>query len=332
MTKILVTGGAGFIGSHLVEELLSRGHSVTVLDNFSTGNRRNLSKVEQSGKSEYLTVVEGTIEDLDLVDEVTSRVDQVYHLAAYVGVLLGLRRPLDIARYNVLGSTNVLGAASKHSKRVLVVSSSEVYGINGIMSEDMICTSGRPAPRQVYASSKFMEEAIAMSLHAQDLLEPVIIRPFNVVGPRQVGWYGMVLPRFVTAALEETPLKVYGTGTQTRCFCHVRDYLDHQIALMEHPESVGEIFNVGLAREISIKNLARKVLEITGSPSPIVHVPYVEIYGKGFKDVMRRVPDMRKTYRYLGEPSEPTSIDTIIMDVVDHIKTFGGVGESDQEI
>jgi UDP-glucose 4-epimerase len=301
---VLVTGGAGFIGSHLVERLLlERGAEVTVLDDLSTGRRENLAEVDGHPR---LTFVEGSVLDEALVQRLVDGTDAVYHLAAAVGVDWVLRHPLSSLETNIRGTENLLRACAGQRRRLLVASTSEVYGKNDrdalTEDDDRVLGSARLA-RWFYAAAKSIDESFALAYWHERQLPVTVVRFFNTVGPRQTGAYGMVVPRLVDQALHNQPLTVYGDGQQTRCFTNVRDTLQAVLALMETPAAMGEIFNIGQPKEIRILDLARLILELTGSRSEIKLVPYAEAYGEraaGFEDMRRRVPDASKLERYTG--------------------------------
>jgi UDP-glucose 4-epimerase len=305
--RALVTGGAGFIGSHLVQRLVERGEHVTVLDDLSTGRRLNLAAVEGQPK---FVLVEGSVLDSALVGRLVGEADVIYHLAAAVGVDWVLRHPLRSLETNIQGTEHVLRACAEveGGRRVLIASTSEVYGKNDkdALSEDddRVLGSGRLS-RWFYASAKAIDEAFALAYWQEKRLPVTVVRLFNTVGARQTGRYGMVVPRFVRWALRNEPLRVHGDGQQTRCFTNVHDVVHSLIALMQTPSAAGEIFNIGVPNEISILDLARRVVELAESSSDIKLVPYdaEEAYGEraaGFEDMRRRVPDVTKLYAYTG--------------------------------
>ncbi len=299
MTRALVTGGAGFIGSHLVEALLRQGDRVTVLDNLSTGSESNLRAVRAHPA---LSLHVGSILDEALVDRLTREADMVYHLAAAVGVQWVLQHPLESLRTNVRGTEVVLASAARWRARVLLASTSEVYGKNdaGALDEDADRVLGSTRlSRWNYAAAKGLDESLALAYWAEQRLPVVIVRFFNTIGPRQSGRYGMVVPRFVEQALRNEPLTVYGDGQQTRCFTYVADAVEAVRRLAQCQAAVGEVFNIGQAREITIEALARRVIELTGSRSEIVFVPYEQAYPAGFEDMRRRVPDCTRLRRMI---------------------------------
>ena len=320
--RILITGGAGFIGGHLTEALLSSGHEVTVLDNFSTGSRRNLDAVKDHAG---LTVIEGDILTYPGLRELIRDCDMVYHLAAAVGVELVVHDPVRTIRTNAEGSARVLECAAEYRRRLVLASTSEVYGKSTREafheSDDLLI--GCPVhSRWSYACSKLLDEFYLMAYHRNQGLPGTVVRFFNTVGPRQTGRYGMVVPRFVGAALRNEPLKVYGTGAQSRCFCHVFDTVRALIGLMDKPESAGKIYNIGSTESVTILELAQKVIARLGSRSEIVMIPYDEAYEKGFEDMLRRRPDTGAVRELLGWQPEHTLAD-IIRDVAAEIRRHG---------
>ena len=310
--KYLITGGAGFIGSHLVEKLVERGDQVVILDNFSTGVKSNIDKVKNKVK-----FVEGSILEHKTVSKLTSESDHVIHLAAALGVLNIIQKPLESLKINLTGTENILEAANHYRKPVLIASTSEVYGKNNKvpLSEEDDRLLGHPLlARWSYSESKAIDESLAYFYFCENKLPVRLVRFFNTVGPRQLGNYGMVLPRFIISALKGEPLQVYGTGEQIRCFCHVDDAVRALITTIDSEKSVGEVFNVGNNQQISIMELAKKVIEITDSTSTIVKVPYSAAYEQGFEDMQLRVPDISKIKRVLGwEPQ--IGLDDTIKDV-----------------
>ena len=290
--KFLVTGGAGFIGSHLCERLISLGHSVTAFDNFSTGRSSNLSNIKDSSD---FTLVEGSILDAAVLKSLIHDADYVFHLAAAVGVFNIVENPLESLLTNIRGTENVLEAAHETNTPVFLTSSSEVYGKNTSdslkESDDRIL--GSPTTlRWSYSEAKAIDESLAYAYFIEKQLETRIVRFFNTVGPRQLGAYGMVVPRFVKAALANEPITIYGDGNQTRCFAHVDDVIDAVVSIAFTESAIGKVINIGNNFEISINDLAKKVILETGSHSEIVYVPYSEAYGHGFEDMERRVPNI----------------------------------------
>ena len=324
MQRALVTGGAGFIGSHLVERLIERGDHVTVLDDMSTGRRANLAAVEHRADFE---LVEGSVLDPELIERLVAQTDVVYHLAAAVGVDWVLRHPLRSLETNIQGTEHVLRAcaAQNRRRRVLIASTSEVYGKNDkdalAEDDDRVLGSARLA-RWFYASAKAIDEAFALAYWRERRLPVTVVRLFNTVGPRQTGRYGMVVPRFVRWALRNEPLRVYGDGQQTRCFTNVHDVVHALVALMETPSAAGEVFNIGQPNEIRIIDLARRVIELTESASELKLVPYHahEAYGEraeGFEDMRRRVPDASKLYAHTGFRPR-IGLDQTLREVIDY--------------
>ena len=319
MARYLVTGGAGFIGSHVVDALVARGDSVIVLDDLSTGRHDNLRTHHGTDSVEFVL---GSILDEGVVDSVVGKVDAVLHLAAAVGVNLIVERPLESLATNIRGSEVVLEKCHKYGCKVLVASTSEIYGKNtsDALSENDDRILGSPLKtRWSYSEAKAIEEVLAYTYWKQKGLPTVIVRLFNTVGPRQVGNYGMVVPRLVDQALRGAPLTVFGSGEQTRCFCHVADVVEALIGLISSDEAEGKVFNVGSQEEITIHALAERVREISGSSSEIMLVPYDEAYESGFEDMQRRRPDTSRIHGLLGwEPSR--GIEDIITDVANDLK------------
>jgi len=310
--KYLITGGAGFIGSHLAEKLIARGDQVVIFDNLSTGSASNLSSIKEKIKFE-----EGDILDKDVIDKLVSESDYVVHLAAALGVFNIVNKPLESLKTNLQGSEIVLEACDKYRKPVLVASTSEIYGKNDKvpLNEEDDRIIGHPLKsRWSYSEAKAVDESLAYFYYLENKLPIRIVRFFNTVGPRQVGYYGMVVPRFVSAALKHEPLSVYGSGDQIRCFCHVSDAVRGLLLVMDSDKAVGEVFNVGNNQQISIMELAKKVIEITGSKSKIEKIAYEKAYPQGFEDMQRRVPDISKIKQVLGWAPE-INLDQIIKDI-----------------
>ena len=311
--RYLVTGGAGFIGSHLVDEVFSRGHEVVVLDNFSTGRQSNLAHVEDK-----VRLVHGSVLDPLLVDELVSEADIVVHLAAAVGVRLIVEHPLRSFVTNIRGSETVLEAAHRYRRKVLVASTSEVYGKSlksPFQEDDDRVLGSNKVSRWGYSISKAVDEILAFAYCQEKGLPTVVVRLFNTVGPRQTSAYGMVVPSLVRQALTGEPVTVFGSGEQTRCFCHVVDVVDAILRLLDDPRAEGDVFNVGSMEEVSILELAERVIRATGSSSTISLVPYEKAYDEGFEDMMRRVPDITKIKELTGwEPKR--SLDEIVDEVV----------------
>lgn len=316
--RVLVTGGAGFIGSHLTDRLVRDGHEVTVLDNLETGRLENLDGAKESGK---LTFIEGSVLDPALVDRLVGETDYIYHLAAAVGVFNILERPLASLMTNLRGTENVLDSALKHARPVLIASSSEVYGknISDSLQEDDSRILGSPLMlRWSYSQAKALDETLAYAYWKDRGLQARIVRFFNTVGPRQLGAYGMVVPRFVAAALAGDDITIYGDGKQTRCFGHVADIIDALIAVSNSEKTIGTVVNIGNSEEISIYDLAQRIIETTGSKSKIVYVAYEDAYLDGFEDMERRVPNIDRIKKLTGWA--PTrNLDMIIRDVAQHL-------------
>jgi UDP-glucose 4-epimerase len=316
--RALVTGGAGFIGSHLSEVLLADGWEVYVLDDVSTGSLENVAHLRD--RTDYHLVVDSVLSP-SVVSEVVHKCDVVYHLAAAVGVRLIVEQPVHTMVTNVQGTETVLGYCSKFGKRVLVASSSEVYGDHReerpLAENDRRVYGPTTEKRWLYADSKAMDEHLALSYHLERGLDAVVVRLFNTVGPRQSGQYGMVIPRFVDKALAGEPLEVHGDGTQTRSFCHVLDTVRALYSLMNAEEISGEIFNVGSSERISILDLAARVKEATGSDSELVFVPYDEVYGQGIEDTLHREPAIGKIRDAIGWAPK-RNLDAILTDVIEH--------------
>jgi UDP-glucose 4-epimerase len=314
---ILITGGAGFIGSHLTAALLERGDSVAVLDNLSTGSWENIARFRDSDRFTF------AVDDLNnalVLDRLASQADAIVHLAAAVGVQLVVERPTETIETNVLGTHAVLAAARRYRCRTLIASTSEVYGKGARLpfaEGDDLLLGASSRSRWSYAASKLLDEFLGLAAHREYGLPVTILRFFNTVGPGQTGRYGMVVPRFVRAALMQQPISVYGDGEQSRCFCHVQDTVRAVIALMDQPErTAGEIYNIGSREEVTINTLAQRVIEQTGSTGGIQHIPYSEAYAPGFEDMPRRVPDTSKLYGVTGwQPRH--NLAQILADVID---------------
>jgi UDP-glucose 4-epimerase len=315
----LITGGAGFIGSHLAERLLGQGERVTVLDDLSTGRLENLVAVRGNDGFHF---VRGSVEDESTVNLLVSQCDGVFHLASAVGVQLIVDEPVRTIRTTIHGTEVVLEAAHRFGRPTLITSSSEVYGKGArvpFSEDDDVVMGPTRHNRWCYAYSKAIDEFLGLAYHRQYGLPAVIVRLFNTVGPRQVGQYGMVLPRFVEAALAGRPLQVYGDGRQTRCFCHVSDVVDALVKLMGTPAAVGNVFNLGSDEEVSINELARRVIAVTGSASSIDHLTYEQAYGQPFDDMLRRVPSLKRVKDVIGF-SPRLGLDEIIRSVVEDRK------------
>jgi UDP-glucose 4-epimerase len=317
--RFLITGGAGFIGSHLSDLLLEQGHEVSVLDDLSTGSLDNLTALRDHPSFDCAVA---SVDDEAIVSELVAESDAVVHLAAAVGVRLIVERPVHAIETNVHCTEVVLSHADRHGRPVLLASTSEVYGKSDALPfrEDGDLQMGATdKARWAYACSKAIDEFLAMAYSRERDLPITVVRLFNTVGPRQTGRYGMVVPRLVGQALAGEPLTVYGDGSQTRCFCHVADVVRALAGLIHEPRAYGNVFNVGATSEISILELAERIREVTGSNSQISFTPYDAAYGKGFEDMYRRVPDIAKIGELIGwSPSR--SLDTMIRDVEDELK------------
>jgi UDP-glucose 4-epimerase len=317
--RALITGGAGFIGSHLAEKLMEMGNEVFVIDNLWTGRLANLAKI-QNAKGFHLVV--DTILNESVMNELVFKVDHIYHLAAAVGVRNIMDHPVESLDINVKGTETVLRLANRFKKKVLVASTSEIYGkhVDHPLSEENNRVMGSVKKRRwAYACSKTLDEFLALAYSDEKKLPVVITRLFNTVGPRQTGQYGMVLPNFVQSALLGKPITVYGDGTQTRSFAHVSDVIGALIKLMDDPRAEGDVFNVGNDEEVSIKGLALKVKEMTNSPSEIEYIPYEKAYGPGFEDMERRCPNIGKVKELIGyKPAH--NLEAIIQSVIDYFK------------
>ena len=312
--RYLITGGAGFIGSHLAEKLIARGDQVVVFDNLSTGSAENLSEIKDKIKFEQEDIL-----DKEAIDRLVAESDFVVHLAAALGVFNIVNQPLKSLQTNLKGSEIVLEAVDKHKKPILLASTSEIYGKNDKipLNEEDDRIVGHPLKsRWSYSEAKAIDESLAFFYHQENGLPIRIVRFFNTSGPRQVGDYGMVLPRFVSSALRNEQISVFGDGNQTRCFCHVSDTVKAVLLVMDSEKSIGQVFNVGNDQQISIMELAKMVIKTAGSSSTIVTLPYLEAYAEGFEDMLRRVPDISKIRKSLGW-SPQIGLDQIIQDVVD---------------
>ncbi len=317
--RFLITGGAGFIGSHLSDMLIEHGHAVHALDDLSTGGIENIRHLKPHPRFEYTI---GSVENHATVAELVNEADIVVHLAAAVGVTLVVDSPVRAIETNVHGTEVVLEHAAKKKRPVLIASTSEVYGKSCDLPfrEDGDMQMGATDKgRWAYACSKAIDEFLAMAYWRERGLPTVVVRLFNTVGPRQTGCYGMVIPRLVGQALAGEPLTVYGHGRQTRCFCHVADVVQALFGLMSEERAYGNVFNVGDTTEISILGLAKRIIELTGSDSEISLIPYTEAYGEGFEDMYRRVPDIAKVRALIGW-SPTRTLDDIVADVIDHIR------------
>lgn len=321
--RYLVTGGAGFIGSHLTAALVDGGHEVVTLDDLSTGSETNLAGLPAEGRQR---LVIGSILDAQLVDDLVEQCDIVIHLAAAVGVKLIVEQPLQSLVTNVRGTEHVIEAAQRHARRVFIASSSEVYGKNDQpplheLSDSVLGPPSRS--RWGYALAKALDESLALAYSRERGLSMVIGRFFNTVGPRQSPAYGMVIPRMIRQALAGEPLTVFGDGTQTRCFCHVSDVVRAVLGLLDEPAAGGEVFNIGSTEEVSINELAERVIALTQSPSTVVRIPYADVYTPGFEDIQRRVPDTTKLTSLIDW--NPThDLNAILRAMVDDARQRGG--------
>jgi UDP-glucose 4-epimerase len=318
--RYLVTGGAGFIGSYVSEALVEAGHEVVGLDNLATGNAANVAAL--SSNAAYRLVL-GSVLDTQLLDELVEECDVVIHLAAAVGVKLIVEQPLRSLVTNIRGTEHVIEAAHRYRRRLFIASSSEVYGKNGDvpLHERSDSVVGPPTrSRWGYALSKAVDECLALAYGREKGLSTVIGRFFNTVGPRQSPSYGMVIPRMIEQALAGDPLTIYGAGTQTRCFCHVRDVVGAVLGLLDQPQAEGDVFNIGSTEEVSINALAERVIAATSSSSEVVRIPYEKVYTSGFEDMMRRVPDIRKINSLIGW-SPTHDLDAILRTMVEHTVT-----------
>ncbi|MFM1951252.1 MAG: hypothetical protein RJA33_46 [Actinomycetota bacterium] len=316
--RVLITGGAGFIGSHLADALLAQGDQVTILDNLTTGSRANIAHIESQ-----ITIHQGDIRDEALVEKLVQEADLVLHMAAALGVKNIMENTVESVSINFTGSDVLLKAATKFDKRLVIASTSEIYGKNPAqpLNEESDRVVGAPQKiRWTYSDAKALEEAIAHTLHRTHGLKVTTVRFFNTVGPRQTGQYGMVVPRFVQQALNNEDITLYDDGSQSRVFCHVEDAVRAVLALVKDDSTIGDYFNIGGVGEVTIKQLAERIIERTGSSSKLVHIPFDQAYGPGFEDMQRRVPDITKVKSKIGwEPAH--NLDSIIDSVAAHIKS-----------
>jgi UDP-glucose 4-epimerase len=317
MTSCLITGGAGFIGSHLAETLLAGGNKVLVIDDLSTGRWANIA---QLGGNPNFRFARGSIEDRVVLDRMASEVQVIYHLAAAVGVKLIVEQPVHTIETNIMATEYVLKVALRYRCRTVIASTSEVYGKGSkvpFAEEDDVLLGPTSKSRWAYAASKMVDEFLALAYHQEFGADVVCARLFNTVGPRQTGQYGMVVPRLVQQALKGEPLTVYGDGAQCRCFCDVRDVVRALTGLASHENAAGGVYNVGSTEEISILALAERILKLTGSTSKIVFVPFTQAYAPGFEDMQRRVPDISRIDSLLGW--KPTrTLDQILSSIIDY--------------
>lgn len=317
--KVLITGGAGFIGSHLAERLLRDGHEVTIIDDLSTGSRENFEHLTDEKKFHWVI---DTILNRPVLEKLMAGCQMVYHLAAAVGVQYVIQNPLKSLQINIEGTEQVLELALQHGCRVLVTSTSETYGKSEripFREDDDVILGATTVRRWGYAYSKAVDEFLCFAYYREKKLPVVVARLFNITGPRQTGAYGMVVPRFVKQALMEQPLTVYGDGKQSRCFTHVSDAVEGLVALAEKPEAAGQVFNVGSDFEITIEDLARKIKEMAGSASEIKYIPYEDAYERGFEDMARRLPDISKIQQLTGYRPR-ASLEEILKEVIEFHK------------
>jgi UDP-glucose 4-epimerase len=320
--KVLITGGAGFIGSHLSDRLIDTGHHVTAVDDLSTGRLDNIAHLERSGAFQF---VQESIMHEGVMDRLVSECDVIYHLASAVGVELIVSRPVEVIERCVLGTEIVLRTAHRYRKKVLITSTSEIYGKGTrvpFSEDDDRLLGPTTKSRWSYSCAKAIDEFLALAYQKERHLPIVIVRLFNTVGPRQTGHYGMVVPRFVQQALAGTPLTVYGDGQQQRCFGYVGDVVGALVALMAHPEAVGRVFNIGSTEEVSILELAQRVIALTGSRSTIQTIPYAVAYEAGFEDMARRIPDLSRI-EALIDYKPLVRLDEIIVRIADHFRGAG---------
>ena len=317
--KILITGGAGFVGSHLADKLIGQGHEITVIDDLSTGRYSNIAHLEDR---ERFRLIIDTVLNEKLMEELIRETDHVYHMASAVGVKLIMEHPVRTIETIFRGTDVVLGFCSRYRKRVLIPSTSEVYGKGASVpfrENDDLLTGSTDKHRWAYACAKTLDEFLAIAHFKETRLPVVVVRLFNTVGPRQTGQYGMVVPRFVHAAIKNEPIEVHGDGTQSRCFGHVLDVVEGLTKLLESPVCFGQVINLGNSEEVTIKQLAERAIELTGSSSEIQFIPYEEAYGEGFEDMRRRVPSLEKAKSLIGY--QPTrSLTDIINDVAQEFR------------
>jgi UDP-glucose 4-epimerase len=318
--KILITGGAGFVGSHLADKLISQGHEITVIDDLSTGRYANVAHLEDT---ERFRLIIDTVLNEKLMEELIRETDHVYHMASAVGVKLIMDHPVKTIETIFRGTDVVLAFCSRYRKRVLIPSTSEVYGKGASVpfrEDDDLLTGATDKHRWAYACAKTLDEFLALAHYKETRLPVVVVRLFNTVGPRQTGQYGMVVPRFVHSAIRNEPIIVHGDGTQSRCFGHVHDVVEGLTSLLDNPACFGQVINLGNDQETSILQLAQKAIELTGSSSEIQFIPYSEAYGDGFEDMQRRVPSLDKARKMIGY--QPTrQLDDIINDVANEYRS-----------
>lgn len=317
--KILITGGAGFVGSHLADKLIAEGHEITVIDNLSTGRYSNIAHLEDTPG---FRLIIDTVLNEHLMEDLIRETDRVYHMASAVGVRLIMERPVQTIETIFRGTDVVLGLCSRYRKRVLIPSTSEVYGKGASVpfkEDDDLLTGATDKHRWAYACAKTLDEFLALAHWKETKLPAVVVRLFNTVGPRQTGQYGMVVPRFVHAAIKNEPIEVHGDGTQSRCFGHVSDIVEGLSKLLDNQQCFGQVINLGNSEEVTIRELADRAIKLTGSSSEIRYIPYEQAYGEGFEDMRRRVPSLEKAGRLIGY--QPTrTLDDIINDVADEYR------------
>ncbi|HCA58169.1 MAG TPA: nucleoside-diphosphate sugar epimerase [Blastocatellia bacterium] len=325
--KILITGGAGFVGSHLADKLIAEGHEITVIDDLSTGRYSNVEHLE--GNPNFRLIID-TVLNAELMEELVRETDRVFHMASAVGVRLIMEQPVKTIETIFHGTDVVLKFCSRYRKRVLIPSTSEVYGKGASVpfrEEDDLLTGATDKHRWAYACAKTLDEFLALAHWKETRLPVVVVRLFNTVGPRQTGQYGMVVPRFVHAAMKNEPITIHGDGTQSRCFGHVLDVVEGLTKVLETPACFGQVINLGNDEETSIKQLAEKAIELAGSSSELHFVSYDEVYGEGFEDMQRRVPSLDKAKRLVGY--QPTrSLADIINDVIREAKGTSAAGST----
>ncbi|MGD9563446.1 MAG: NAD-dependent epimerase/dehydratase family protein [Pyrinomonadaceae bacterium] len=312
--KILITGGAGFVGSHLADKLIADGHEITVIDDLSTGKYSNVEHLE--GDRNFRLIID-TVRNEELLEELVREADHVYHMASAVGVRLIMEQPVKTIETIFHGTDAILKFCSRYRKRVLIPSTSEVYGKGTSIpfkEDDDLLTGATDKHRWAYACAKTLDEFLALAHWKETRLPVVVVRLFNTVGPRQTGQYGMVVPRFVQAAIRNEPIEVHGDGTQSRCFGHVADIVGGLCGLLDSDNCLGQVINIGNDEEVSITQLAERAISLTGSSSEIRYVPYSEVYGEGFEDMRRRVPSLEKA-KLLIDYKPTRSLDDIINDV-----------------
>jgi UDP-glucose 4-epimerase len=313
--RVLITGGSGFIGSHLADLYLSRGDEVSIIDDLSTGSIDNIAHLKSHPRFHYTI---DTVQNVPLVAELVDACDIIIHLAAAVGVKLIVESPVRTIETNVRGTEILLSVANKKKKRILIASTSEVYGLSTdvpFREDGNLVMGATTKGRWSYACSKAIDEFLALAYWREKKLPTTVVRLFNTVGPRQTGQYGMVIPTFVKQALSGRPITVYGSGEQTRCFGYVGDIVKALVALMDHPDAIGNVYNIGSSEEISINALAQRVRDLANSQSEIMHIPYSEAYEEGFEDMPRRVPDTTKVHKLVGFRAE-TTLDVILKEVI----------------